>query len=181
MTHRRGDLLEGEWDCALHCANTHTTMGSGIAYYLKNKWQEVYHADLDHNVGFEHPHEKLGEFSKAVIPDGRWVYNLYGQVGIGNDGSVLGRNCQYDYLYNAMFLACQDMCKLMGDEDNKIKIGVPKNMACCRAGGSWVIVNAMLQDLEEMFPIEFIVYEFGDEKIAHSTHPIRPDHTKSIY
>ena len=171
MKNIKADLLEGEWDCAFHCANTYCVMGSGIAYFLSKKWVEVYDADTDYNYNVEHPNEKLGLFSRAVIPDGRWVYNLYGQLGIGNDGSVLGRNCQYDHLYNAMFLACQDMCKVMGDADNKINIGVPKNMACCRAGGSWIVVNAMLQDLEERFPIEFIVYEFGDEVVAKSTSP----------
>jgi hypothetical protein len=167
-----GDLLEGEWDCAFHGANLYKTHGSGIAYFLSKQWPEVYQADADYYQEFDFPESKLGLFSKAVIPDGRWVYNLYGQVNIGNDGSVLGRNCQYDHLYNAMYVACVDMCKLMGDVDNKIKIGVPKNMGCCRAGGSWIIVDAMLQDLETRFPIEFIVYQFGNETSAQSTQPL---------
>jgi hypothetical protein len=172
MNNIYGDFLEGEWNCAFHCANLYKTHGSGIAYFLSNKWPEVYQADYDYYHNFDFPESKLGSFSKAVIPDGRWVYNLYGQVGIGNDGSVLGRNCQYDHLYNAMFLACEDMCKLMGDDDNVILIGIAKNTGCCRAGGSWIVVNGMLQDLEERFPIEFVVYQYGDEKIAQSTQPL---------
>jgi hypothetical protein len=30
----------------------------------------------------------------------------------------------------------------------------------------------MLQDLEERFSIEFVVYEYGDEKTAQSTQPL---------
>jgi hypothetical protein len=149
-------------------------MGSGIAYFLSKKWPEVYMADINYT---DNSREicvdwKLGTFSKAVLMDsGRWVYNLYGQVGIGNDGTALGRNCNYDHLYNAMYRACSDMCSLMGDDTNKISIGVPKYMGCARAGGSWIIVDAMLRDLESRYPVEFIVYEFGDEVNPQSTQP----------
>jgi hypothetical protein len=172
MKYIKGDLLEGDWDCCFHVANLYKTMGSGVAHSLKEKWPEVYQADVDYCKGFDIPDQKLGRFSKALIPNGRWVYNLYGQVNIGNDGTVLGRNCQYDHLYNAMYTACEDMCKLMGDDDNVILIGIAKNTGCCRAGGSWIIVNSMLQDLEERFSIEFVVYEYGDEKTAQSTQPL---------
>jgi hypothetical protein len=172
MKYIKGDLLEGlGWDAAFHCANPHMVMGSGIAYFLRKKWPEVYQADLDFGEqykGFEKC--KLGLFSKAFIPEDRVVYNLYGQIGVGNDGSVLGRNCHYDHLYNAMFLACQDLSKFT---DVTLNIAVPMGMASCRAGGSWIIVEAMLKDLETIFNIEFIVYEYGDETSAQSSVSIK--------
>lgn len=172
MIYKKGDLLEGEWDVMFQNCNVYTTFGSGVAYFIKKKWPEVYEADLEHDKDFDFPHHKLGEFSKAVISkDGRWVYNLYGQVGVGNDGTVLGRNCHYNHMYDAMYKACEDMCKLIGDENSKIMIGCPKLMGCGRAGGSWVIVEAMLKDLEERFPVNFIVYEFGNEQFPQSTQP----------
>jgi O-acetyl-ADP-ribose deacetylase (regulator of RNase III) len=164
----QGDLLEGQWDCCFHVANVYKTMGSGVAYFLKKKWPEVYEADMVYDQEFDIPHHKLGTFSKAIIPDGRWVYNLYGQVGVGNDGSVLGRNCHYNHLYDAMYTACEEICKLL----TGVVIGCPKFMGCGRAGGSWIIVEAMLKDLEERFPITFEIYEFGDEQFPQSTQPV---------
>jgi hypothetical protein len=171
----KGDLLEGEWDCAMHCANVHQTMGSGIAYFLRKKWPIVYEADLI--FGEEEKifgNNKLGLFSKATVEPGRFVYNLYGQVGIGNDGTVLDRNCQYDHLYNAMYRACGDYVTSNVFQDSFIA-GIPKNMGCCRAGGSWIIVEAMLKDLELRYPVEFWVYEFGEETSAQSSHKTLKD------
>lgn len=153
MKEIKGDLLEGDWDAAFHCANVHCTMGSGVAYFLRQKWPQVYQADIE-TVDVPGT-EKLGWFTNASVDHNKMVYNLYGQVGIGNDGTVIGRNCQYDHLYNAMYRACEKICLLKED----VKIGIPKYMGCCRAGGNWTIVSAMLQTLEEEFPVEFIIYD----------------------
>ena len=104
MTYKQGDLLEGKWDCCWHVANTEVTFGSGIAYSIKRKYPEAYQADIEYDNHRPNRNDKLGNFSKAMIKDGRCIYNLYGQVGVGNDGTVVGRNCHYDHLYNAMYL-----------------------------------------------------------------------------
>lgn len=171
MKYIKGDLLESrEWDAIYHCSNTEVTFGSGIAYSIKRKYPEAYQADIEYDDQYTNRDDKLGKFSKAMIKDGRCIYNLYGQVGVGNDGTVVGRNCHYDHLYNAMYLACVDMCGLMGNDD-KIEIGLPR-LGCGRAGGSWIIVSAMLVDLETIFPISFTVHEFGDETFTQSTLPL---------
>jgi len=153
MKEVKGDLLEGDWDAAFHCANAHCTMGSGVAYYLRRKWPEVYKIDLA--TAKMPPEDKLGWFTFAQVDLNQTVYNLYGQIGIGNDFTAIGRNCRYDHLYNAMHRACAQMCQFKDD----IKIGIPKYMGCCRAGGKWKIVKAMLETLEDDFPVEFIVYD----------------------
>lgn len=174
MKYTDGDLLEGDWDAAFHVCNTYKTMGSGVAYFLRKKWPEVYQADLDCELDDD---EKLGEYSKAYLPDGRSVYNIYAMWGLGNNGSPLGRNCTYDNLYNALYKMCY------GIEDNMIHnliiqekyvVGLAYLTGCVRAGGSWVIVEAILKDLEEHFPmIEFEIYIIeGFEPAAQSTQPI---------
>lgn len=158
MKYIDGDLLEGDWDCAFHCANVHRVMGSGVALALSRKWPIVSQVDEDYE---ENGYERLGKFTKAQVAPNKTVYNLYGQVGIGHDGTVLGRNCQYDHLYNAMYRACEDM--FIGNDERK-RIGVPYKMASDRAGGSWLIVDAMLADLEDRFQVTFIVYCIGGKK-----------------
>jgi O-acetyl-ADP-ribose deacetylase (regulator of RNase III) len=164
MKYKKGNLLDGDWDVAMHCANIECVMGSGIAYYLKEKWPEVYQADLDYHDNLmgssmiAQKSDKLGRSSVAILPDNRLVINLYGQVGIGNDGHPLNRNCRYDYLYDAIYRACDRLCKL----ESPFTIGIPYGMASVRAGGSWIIVEAILKDIESKFPVEFIIYDIDN-------------------
>jgi O-acetyl-ADP-ribose deacetylase (regulator of RNase III) len=172
MKYIKGDLLESrELDAIYHCANVEVTFGGGIAYSIKKKYPEAYQADVEYDNHYINRDDKLGTFSKAMVEDCLWIYNLYGQVGVGNDGTVLGRNCHYNHLYNAMYLACVDMCKFMCDDEHKLEIGLPR-LGCGRAGGSWTIVSAILSELESIFPINFTVYDFGDEKFTHPTLPL---------
>ena len=170
----KGDLLDGTWDFACHVCNNHTTMGSGVAYFLRKKWPEVYEADLDEDKNYEQsdPTEKMGSFSVATLNDYRAVYNLYAMWGIGNDGHPLRRNCSYDSLFNAMFSMCQDILK-KNPLWNKVNIGVPYLMGCARAGGSWTIVESIIETLEALFDeITFTVYQIEEfETFAQSTQP----------
>lgn len=163
MIYKKGDLLEGKWDVAMHCANLYCVMGSGIAYFLQKKWPEVLEADLDYQgeLNVRDSDWKLGTFSKAILEDGRSVYNLYGQRGVGNDGTPIGRNCSYDHLYDAIYRACEDATKLT---DN-VRVGIPMGMASVRAGGSWLIVDAILADIEEKLPVTFIVYDIENGEL----------------
>lgn len=160
-----GDLLEGNWDHAAHVCNVHKIMGSGVALFLRQKWCEVYQADLDTD---DDGNKKLGTYSMAEIEDGRTVNNLYAMFGIGNDGTPLGRNCSYDNLYNALYKVCSDKSDELSAKlsNEKIRIGVPYKMGCDRAGGSWNVVESILKDMEEKFPlIEFDIYQLANPEI----------------
>lgn len=169
MKYIDGDLLEGDWDSACHVCNLYKTMGSGVAYFLKKKWPEVYMADCELDVSDE---VKLGTFSKAFLPDSRTVYNLYAMWGLGNNGTPLGRNCTYDNLYNALYTMCDDITH-SNKFQSKFTIGLPYLMGACRAGGSWRIIEAIIQDIEETFDnIEFVCYVLPEfETSAKSTKP----------
>lgn len=160
----KGDLIQGNWDVACHCANVHEVMGSGVALALRKKWPEVYASDVEFGKEYR-GNEKLGSYSIANVPLNRLVFNLYGQVGIGNDGTPLDRNCSYDHLYNALY----KMCVFLEDDSllfPTTTIGVPKYMGCCRAGGSWIIVEAMLKDLESKFDVDFHIYELENAELT---------------
>jgi O-acetyl-ADP-ribose deacetylase (regulator of RNase III) len=164
MKYIQGNLLEGDWDVAMHCANPYKVMGSGIAYYLKQKWPEVYEADERFHLEDE---DRLGHSSYAILPDNRGVINLYGQIGIGNDGNPLNRNCSYDHLYDAIYRACETLCRL----ESTFTIGIPYGMASVRAGGSWIIVEAILKDIESKFPVEFIIYDIDNGEMTAKEKP----------
>jgi hypothetical protein len=168
MKQFKGNLLDSDVDVMVHVCNLYHTFGSGIAYYIRKKYPNVYQADLDTEYDCE---SKLGTFSKDWIEDNRLIYNLYAMYGIGNDGSPLHRNLSYDHFYNGLYRICcdvKDTFKLI-----PIVIGVPKYIGCCRAGGSWDIVESILKDIESQYEgIEFHVYELENgEMVAQSTNP----------
>lgn len=164
----KGDLLEGDWDYACHITNQYKTFGSGIAYFIKRKYPSVYQADLEHDI-----ENKLGTYSYGDIGDSRGIYNIYAMDSLGNDGTHKGRNCRYDALIDALDDICTELENNHVLWDYKIRIGVPYLMGCCRAGGSWTVVDAILKTIEEMHQgVEFIVYDIeNDEGKVQSTLP----------
>ena len=105
------------------------------------------------------------------ISDEQVFYNLYAMWGLGNDGTPGGRNLTYDHFYDGVIGIVED-ARSSTDLDT-IVIGLPYLAGCVRAGGSWGIVDAMLQDIENKYQfVEFHVYELENaETIAHSTIP----------
>ena len=64
----QGDLLEladrGKFDIIVQGCNCQHTMGSGIARQLRDKWPEVYEADLAMGGA---PEDRLGQYSLATV------------------------------------------------------------------------------------------------------------------
>lgn len=169
MKYITGDLLESDVDAMMHVANLFHTFGSGIAYSIKQKYPKAYDADCGTLYGCQ---AKLGNSSKAEIEPNRWVYNLYAMSGLGHTTRPLGRNCSYDAVYNSVYRACKE---LIWRYELPVRIGFPYLMGCCRAGGSWKIVEAILEDVEAQFDgeVSFFIYKLdGHETNAQSTQPI---------
>lgn len=152
-----GDIFEGKWDVLGHCVNLHHVWGAGIVVPIKKLYPEAFGADLDTKKS---DNAKLGNFSFADCGDKR-IYNLYAQVGIGNDGKPLNRNCQYDFLFDSLYCACEDIIDnpLASVVDRKTIFAVPM-IGCGLAGGKPVIVEAIIQEVERYFSdhIEFHRY-----------------------
>jgi len=152
------EIKENIWDfehsIILQNCNTYCVMGAGIAAQIKSRYPEAYQADLaTKQLG----DDKLGNYSIANIKDKNLVVvNIYGQIGIGNDGGPLNRNAQYDYIFDALYRFADDITK-----ENPTKKIIVSTVKICAglAGGSWRIVEAILLTIEEAFPnIEFHVY-----------------------
>ncbi len=159
MNYIKGDVFQGKWDAVVQVCNNYKCFGSGIAAVIANRWPEVYDADKATDDG----DEKLGTFSFADVEGMGRFYNLYAMFGLGNDGSALGRNCSYDHLYNSLIRVVTDLCNKHMDAiiemDYQPRVGVPYLMGCDRAGGSWTIVEAILTDIENNYPVWFDVYQ----------------------
>ncbi len=154
-----GDIFKGKWDVLAHCVNLHHVWGAGIVVPIKRLYPEAFGADLDTKKSDS---DKLGSFSFADCGDKR-IYNLYAQIGIGNDGKPLNRNCRYDCLFDSLYLACQDIVNnpLSSVEDRKTVFAVPM-IGAGLAGGNARIVEAIFETVEDCFSekIEFHRYAF---------------------
>jgi O-acetyl-ADP-ribose deacetylase (regulator of RNase III) len=148
-----GDIFEGEWDGLVHCANLYHIMGGGIAKLIKNKFPEVYKADQETLKG----PSKLGSFSHVCI-NHKDFFNLYAMEGIGNMGSVLGRNVRYDEMLDGMYKLCYFIESSLGG--NSYVLAMPE-MGCGLAGGDFSIVKPILAFVESNFTkVEFHIYSF---------------------
>lgn len=150
----QGDIFEGQWDAMGHCVNLYHTWGAGIVVPLKKKFPEAYQADLFTEKGSK---AKLGSFSHADVRNQR-IYNLYGQLDIGNNGNPLERNCQYDFIFDSLYLSCQHLNETK--EGKKIIYALPYLIGCGLASGKEKIVLAIIEEVENHWPnIEFHLYK----------------------
>jgi len=126
------NLLEADVEGFAHQANCFCTMGSGIAYYIKEKYPELYEADRKTNRGDP---AKLGTFSWAKLHDGKIGFNVYSQYEFGS----AKRHTSYDAICDGL-----EGVKTHAKEIGLTSLGLPYNMGCVRGGGDWNIVSAII-------------------------------------
>jgi hypothetical protein len=150
------NIFNGQWHGMVHCCNLYHTFGAGIAKQIKIKYPNAYKVDCESTHGDS---LKLGFFTHSDEEENKTIYNLYGQVGIGNDKNPLNRNCQYDYIHDGIWRICEFI--LDSKDDRPYHLAIPYKMASDRAGGSWGIIEAILSDIEYRFSphIEFHIYK----------------------
>ena len=145
-----GNLLDFPFgiNAIAHSCNTLNVMGAGIARQIADRYPSAYEADTfahqrhENNLGQysyasvnvsdgnSYPHQQFGLSDRSCE-----IYNLYTQKNVGH-----GKQVSYDALYDA-FQKLRTEC-----DDNTI-LGLPYGISCGLAGGSWNIVNSMIQDI----------------------------------
>lgn len=153
----KGDLFEfferGECDTVAHCCNCQGVMGSGIALTIKTKYSDAYLAYKDHE--YRNAVLKLGTTSSAFVGETKLIVNLHAQSNYGYNGA---RYVNYEALYETLVQAKREMIAA-----GHKTLGVPYKMACDRAGGDWIIVEAMLQAVFVANDLNVLVVEYSKE------------------
>ena len=145
-----GNLLDFPFgiNAIAHSCNTLNVMGAGIAKQIADRYPSAYEADTfahqrhENNLGEysytsvnvsegnSYPHQQFGLSDRRCE-----IYNLYTQKKVG-----IGKQVSYDALYDAFQ-------KLRTECDGNTVLGLPYGISCGLAGGSWNIVNSMIQDI----------------------------------
>jgi O-acetyl-ADP-ribose deacetylase (regulator of RNase III) len=161
MIHRLGNVNLLDWldeqkvkTAIAHQANCFHTFGAGIARQIVVRYPEAYEADKKTPYGSA---KKLGHFSFAPVkadPENKFVFNIYGQYGFGNDDrsaftgadydcgevSEFNRNTSYDAVLDGL-----ERYRKYTSRHEFQKIGIPYNMGCMLGGGDWEIVNKLVE------------------------------------
>jgi O-acetyl-ADP-ribose deacetylase (regulator of RNase III) len=154
IEHKTGNLLDFGHGITMiaHCANCQNTFGSGIALQIKEEYPLAFEADTE---AAKAKKNNLGQFSVASLPNGKKIINIYAQNLFGMEKRQLD--------YEAFYIAFEELHRLLLEAKEKGRIhvlGIPKNIGCFRAGGSWKIVMAMLEEIFLDSPIKLIIVEY---------------------
>ena len=143
------NLLEYPLDGFIHQCNCFHVMGGGIAFRIKQKYPELYQADVEHGpIGDK---SRLGWFSTVKCHDDKQGYNLYGQYQFGMEK----RHTNYDAVFHGLYNICgHATC------NNILKLGLPKNMGCRLGGGSWIIVRAIIEEVFGGWPNDLYICNY---------------------
>ena len=116
--------------------NCFHTQGSGIARRIRDEWSIVFDADVKHSKSGDR--SKLGDFSVAEVMQDKFAFGLYSQYNYG--GKV--RNTDYNAMYDGLVKLERHL-----RENNIHLLGIPRRMGCALGGGSWNVVNAIIDDV----------------------------------
>lgn len=126
----QGDITLTNCQVIAHCCNCYKVMGAGVAKALSTRWPGIAQVD---KLDKRSPGERFGSFTNYVTPEGKIIFNLYGQLDYGTDQ----RQVNYERLYKAL--------ELMGSVlPPGTTIALPR-LGCGLAGGNWTIVKSMIQ------------------------------------
>ena len=131
-------------DAIAHVCNCQGVMGSGIALQIKQKYPSAY-AIYSKNGQY------LNEVTYSEVTHGKYVFNLQAQSNYGRGERHLN--------YEALYICLERVAKKLHDI-NISRIGIPYLMGCDRAGGSWQIVEAMVDKVFGDFGIEVLAVKY---------------------
>lgn len=149
----QGDLLKSDCDVMIHQANCFNVMGAGIAKQIKKLFPGAFEADRNFPipVGSE---ERLGCYSH--YHNGQVsIVNLYGQYKYGR------RAVQTSYA--GVERALDSIIAHLATNRLKgwyYKVGIPYNMGCGNAGGSWDIVYGIITKIASKYQYPIYIYKF---------------------
>ncbi len=158
VEHVKGNLLDFPHgiNVIAHCANCQCTLGngtsSGIARQIGDRFPAAMQADKD---AHDNDMAELGLFSVALVGKDQRVVNIYGQERYGSDR----RHLDYEGFYSALEKV-RDLLQKAHEDGRPYTLGLPFMIGCAKAGGSWPVVEAMIQTLFAGSPIKCYIVEF---------------------
>ena len=143
------DIFKQKSDAIIHQCNCFGVMGGGIAKLIRDKYPEAAAADKQTKCGDK---AKMGHYSCVKANDGKYIYNLYSQFRYG----VEKRHTDYEAFHNGLNGIHTHMKNL------ELKTAsIPYNIGCGLGGGSWKVINAIIEDIFDDSNIQLYICRYN--------------------
>jgi len=137
------DLFDFDTHVLIHGANCFNTMGKGIAKIIKEKYPEVYKADLETIKG---DRNKLGTFSFSKTKDGFYIANAYTQYTYYDKSDMF----YIDAFENSLNSIIEFFIKKRADKSKMIKFSFPA-IGLGLANGDIKEIYSVLKNIEKKY------------------------------
>lgn len=151
----KGNLLNTPIYLIAHQVNCMGVMGGGVAKQIKDKWNNVY---KEYKSGLKQfGGNPLGlSFNIFTEDQKHLIMNVFGQYKYGTDK----RYTDYWALRAGMVHGINDYRELYGIDDNvQLTIAIPYGIGCGLAGGDWITVMDILEEVEHDENVLFVAYK----------------------
>lgn len=161
VEHQRGDLLDYPFgiNVICHVCNNVGVMGSGIALSIKQRYPaayETYRVARTLEDGSSDGGYRMGDWSQAEVAPGRLILNLVAQNGYGRGK----RHLDYEAFYKGLDDIHSTLRQFAWNPAPVV--GMPHLIGSDRAGGSFKVVLAMIEDIFEASPIRCVIVRLPD-------------------
>lgn len=158
VQHIIGDLLD--WPQGINvigsCCNAQGVQGSGLAKAIRDKHPEVFH---DYRTAYEQDGLPLGSMTVTTLEGGKKVACLITQRYYRKDPADKTRFVDYEALYTTLTVLRDALEHGQKEGRGPYVLGLPYLLSADRAGGDWLVVEAMIQSIFATSPIPvFIVH-----------------------
>lgn len=147
IKYKKGSILDSTEDIICHGCNCFCTMGGGVAWYISERWPEVYEADRKTNRGDK---AKLGTWTEAMVKgsDGHsiMVMNLYTQFNYNRFEDL--------FEYEAFEKICKELNRFA--RDHRASISMPL-IGAGLAGGDWKRISKIIEENIEQPVIVYVL------------------------
>lgn len=145
-----GDLLESNATIIAHQVNCQGKFNSGVAKQVREKYQEVYNAyKWLCDTHLKCKDALLGDCQMIEIHNGKYIANLFGQLGYDYDGKQ----------YTDIHALKRALIKLrnkthLGMNPENITIAFPYGLGSVRGGAKWEDVYKIIEEVFRGYNVE---------------------------
>ena len=145
----KGDILNSTEPVVLHQVNCKGVMGAGLAKKIRDKYPKVYKSYKE-VCNKNTDTFLLGKIQIVNVGNEKFIINLFAQLNYGKGE----RFTDYNSLRSCLFLVKK--------YTPRNSIAIPWGLGCGLAGGDWVKVVEIIEEVFEGSNIEIVIYKLED-------------------
>jgi O-acetyl-ADP-ribose deacetylase (regulator of RNase III) len=144
-----GDIVNCPCNVIVHICNCMNVFSDPISQRIVQKYPEAQQAD---KLTFPGDKNKLGKFTWTHTPDGKAVFNAYGQFGLGGPVKQIDYRALEDSLIAVRNRIIQGIAPVTAPV-----VGIPYKSGCVFGGGEWHIVTNIICRTFDPAPFQTLI------------------------